>query len=71
MGNSDNNDFAQYKWELPFFPDQKPKQCVFRMRYNISSNDYPENFDSGDISTYFDEQFLENDPTVRNKLKLD
>ena len=64
LGNSDTSDFAQYRWELPRFLDENPKQCVFRMRYNISSDDYPEHFDSGDIRPYFAHKYLKNDPKV-------
>jgi len=63
LGNSDTNDFAQYRWELPKFEEEK--QCVLRVRYNISSDDYPENYDAGDIRPYFDDQYLTNDPTIQ------
>ena len=66
LGNTLNGDHAQYRWELPNFmePDD-PKECVFRMRYNISSNDYPEiQLDGTDLSNYFDHQYLQNDPNI-------
>ena len=66
LGNTDNtDDFASYRWELPHFEEEK--QCVLRMRYNISSDDYGEKFDSGDITPYFSEQTLENNPTITTK----
>jgi hypothetical protein len=65
LGNTLNGEHAQYRWELPNFMDSEdPKECVFRMRYNISSNDYPEVQLDGDISSYFDHQYLENDPLI-------
>ena len=66
LGNTLDGEHAQYRWQLPNFMDSEdPKECVFRMRYNISSNDYPEiQLDGTDISTYFDHQYLENDPKI-------
>lgn len=29
-----------YKWTLPYFPSGNEHKCVFRMRYNISTDDY-------------------------------
>lgn len=31
---------TNYDWKLPSFSDNKPKTCVLRLRYNISSNTY-------------------------------
>lgn len=42
-------------------------ECVFRFRYNISTNDYPEKFDQPQFETYFDTQFLRNDPVMTTK----
>ena len=71
LGNTDDtDDFASYRWELPTFDDEQ--ECVLRMRYNISSDDYAENFDSGDVTPYFTQQTLTNDPviTTKNGIKL-
>ena len=56
---------ARYKWTLPHFDfDRADKECVLRIRYNISSNDYPEIFDSPNISTYHENEHLDDDPTI-------
>ena len=66
LGNSDEqDDFATYRWELPHFHEEK--ECVLRIRYNISSDDYGEEFDSGDITPYFQYQTLQNDPVITTK----
>ena len=66
LGNTDDtDDFSSYRWELPTFDDEQ--ECVLRMRYNISSDDYAENFDSDDISAYFTQQTLTNDPVITTK----
>ena len=62
LGNSDNNDFATYKWELPYLEEEQ--ECVMRMRYNISTDDYPEQLDHTSITPYFSEQVLEEDPKI-------
>ena len=48
-------------------------ECVFRFRYNISTNDYPEKFDQSQFETYFDYQYLKNDPvmTTKHGIELD
>ncbi|XP_048739300.1 protein DD3-3-like isoform X2 [Ostrea edulis] len=40
LGNGVNGEANRYQWTLPFFPSNKDKRCVFRMRYNISTDDY-------------------------------
>lgn len=67
LGNTLDGEHSQYKWELPNFYSEDPKECVFRFRYNISTHDYPENFDAPNIATYFDHKFLENDPKILTK----
>ena len=70
LGNSDNGDFATYRWELPQLEGEQ--ECVLRMRYNISSDDYPEQLDSTSIETYFSGQVFDEDPKVitRQGIKL-
>ena len=42
LGNIKGGDLPGYDWILPHFHFiQQPKDCVLRIRYNISSNDYP------------------------------
>ena len=63
LGNSNTNDQATYRWELPEFDEEK--ECVMRMRYNISSNDYPETrLDSTNITPFYSELKLKNNPKV-------
>lgn len=40
LGNGVNGEANRYQWTLPFFPSNSDKRCVFRMRYNISTDDY-------------------------------
>ena len=64
MGNSDDYDMADFKWKLPYFEWGGSKDCILRMRYNISSNDYPEDADPKDTNTYYAYPHLEEDPIV-------
>merc|ERR1711868_111114 len=57
LGNSQSGNMARYKWTLPHFHfDKSDQECILRVRYNISSDDYPEIFDSGQISTYHENE---------------
>jgi hypothetical protein len=70
LGDS-GNDNANYKWKLPHFHyNEESKDCALRIRYNISSNDYPEQFDPAGTSTYHQIQKLDNDPVVELYPKL-
>jgi hypothetical protein len=40
LGNSRDAMASRYDWVLPFFPSGDTQRCVFRMRYNISTDDY-------------------------------
>jgi hypothetical protein len=40
LGNGRDPLPLNYTWELPYFPSEKRKRCVFRLRYNISTDDY-------------------------------
>ncbi|GFO22633.1 protein dd3-3-like [Plakobranchus ocellatus] len=40
LGNGRDGNPLSYKWTLPYFPSAKTKRCVFRIRYNISTDDY-------------------------------
>lgn len=40
LGNGREGVANTYKWELPYFPSNNEMRCVFRMRYNISTDDY-------------------------------
>jgi hypothetical protein len=40
LGNARNGEQASYKWRLPYFPSQRLQKCVFRIRYNITTDDY-------------------------------
>ncbi|KAL5014550.1 hypothetical protein ScPMuIL_008820 [Solemya velum] len=47
LGNGRDGLPLDYKWLLPYFPSGAEKRCVFRMRYNVSTDDYdPYNTDS-------------------------
>ena len=65
LGNSQDGNMARYKWTLPHFHfDQSEKECILRVRYNISSDDYPEIFDSNKISAYHSNEHLDDDPKI-------
>ena len=40
LGDTDNGETPNFKWQLPFFPSKTAKRCVFRLRYNITTDDY-------------------------------
>ncbi|BFZ08632.1 hypothetical protein BsWGS_11671 [Bradybaena similaris] len=40
LGNGIHGLPLNYTWTLPYFPSGKNKSCVFRIRYNISTDDY-------------------------------
>ena len=62
---------ARYKWTLPHFHfDKSDQECILRVRYNISSDDYPEIFDSPQITTYHQNEHLDNDPTIKLRENL-
>uniref|UniRef100_H2Z107 Uncharacterized protein n=1 Tax=Ciona savignyi TaxID=51511 RepID=H2Z107_CIOSA len=40
LGNSLEGVPLNYTWKIPHFPSGNKKRCVFRIRYNISTDDY-------------------------------
>ena len=40
LGNTKEGEAASYDWRLPYFPSKRLQKCVFRIRYNISTDDY-------------------------------
>ncbi|XP_055882286.1 protein DD3-3-like isoform X2 [Biomphalaria glabrata] len=40
LGNGLDGVPLNYTWTLPYFPSGKEKRCVFRFRYNVSTDDY-------------------------------
>ncbi len=40
LGNTESGQTPSFDWQLPTFPSKTPKRCVFRIRYNITTNDY-------------------------------
>ncbi|XP_033116542.1 protein DD3-3-like [Anneissia japonica] len=67
LGNTRTGENAQYTMTLPYFPSGKAKRCAFRMRYNISTDDYDpantdashnQNYQTGEISP------IQNNPNV-------
>ncbi|XP_076469495.1 protein DD3-3-like [Babylonia areolata] len=40
LGNGADGKALTYDWKLPYFPSGETKRCVFRMRYNVSTDDY-------------------------------
>jgi len=40
LGATSSGKPASFEWKLPFFPSNRLQTCVFRLRYNISTDDY-------------------------------
>ncbi|KAK3607198.1 hypothetical protein CHS0354_008882 [Potamilus streckersoni] len=40
LGDGNDGKNLNYRWRLPYFPSVHVQRCVFRMRYNISTDDY-------------------------------
>ncbi|KAK3607200.1 hypothetical protein CHS0354_008884 [Potamilus streckersoni] len=40
LGDGNDGKNLNYRWRLPYFPSAHEHRCVFRMRYNISTDDY-------------------------------
>ena len=40
LGNGRDGVPLNYTWVLPYFPSMETQRCVFRIRYNISTDDY-------------------------------
>ncbi|XP_078358599.1 protein DD3-3-like isoform X1 [Oculina patagonica] len=38
--------FSSYKWKVPCFPTNTTQRCVLRLRYNITTDDVPREFDA-------------------------
>ena len=66
LGNAADGKVNTYKWQLPYYPMAlKPKDCVVRARYNISSDDYTEPvLDGADVKPFFEPAFLTENPKV-------
>ncbi|XP_028416852.1 protein DD3-3-like [Dendronephthya gigantea] len=41
LGNGENVIPLRYTWTIPHFPSKRAQRCVLRIRYNISTGDYP------------------------------
>ncbi|XP_071960524.1 protein DD3-3-like [Antedon mediterranea] len=53
LGNTRTGENAQYTMTLPYFPSGNFKRCAFRMRYNITTDDYdPANTDASHNQNY-------------------
>lgn len=40
LGNTKEGEASSFEWKLPYFPSKKLQKCVFRIRYNITTDDY-------------------------------
>lgn len=40
LGNTRDAHATNFTWTIPYFPSQKAKKCAFRIRYNITTDDY-------------------------------
>lgn len=67
LGNGANGRANSYMWTLPYFPSAKAKRCVFRMRYNISTDDYDPYFTDSSSNQQlnpFVQSIIEQDPYI-------
>ncbi|XP_046854923.1 protein DD3-3-like isoform X2 [Xenia sp. Carnegie-2017] len=55
LGNAHNVVPLNYTWVLPYFPSRRAQRCVFRIRYNISTGDYPP------FNTFSDQNHAQNE----------
>ncbi|CBY35345.1 unnamed protein product, partial [Oikopleura dioica] len=61
----DSNSFPSYKWELPNFHGLlESQECVLRIRYNVTTNDYLDDFASDTSKGYFAGLESHDDPKV-------
>ncbi|XP_068712154.1 protein DD3-3-like [Montipora foliosa] len=64
--------FSSFKWKVPFFSSQITQRCVLRIRYNITTDDVPRNFDaSNNTQVTNDPTTLAVDGTTKLQLALD
>ena len=69
-GNTLEGTLPRYEWTLPHFHfDDEPRECIFRIRYNISTNDYPDQFQKSTFETYENTQKIKNNPTVEVRVR--
>ena len=40
LGNTRDGEASSYEWSLPYFPSKQLQKCIFRIRYNITTDDY-------------------------------
>lgn len=67
LGNGADGKANSYVWTLPYFPSGNTKRCVYRMRYNISTDDYdPYNTDASfnQQSNPLVQSIIEQDPYI-------
>jgi predicted outer membrane repeat protein len=66
LGQTDEDDyFPTYKWELPNFHGLlESQECVLRIRYNITTNDFLDDFASENSKGYFPGLESHDDPEV-------
>ncbi|CBY24395.1 unnamed protein product [Oikopleura dioica] len=66
LGQTDDSDyFPTYKWELPDFHGLvESQECVLRIRYNVTTNDYLDDFASDTSKGYFAGLESHDDPEV-------
>lgn len=58
-GISSNGKFSSYKWKVPCFPTNITQRCVLRIRYNITSDDVPREFNASNNGQ------VKNNPTTK------
>ncbi|KAL9983507.1 hypothetical protein ACROYT_G005691 [Oculina patagonica] len=51
--------FSSYKWKVPCFPTNTTQRCVLRLRYNITTDDVPREFNASNNKE------VANDPTTK------
>merc|ERR1711953_1080587 len=67
-GNIEGGGLPSFKWDLPHFEaDDFSKECAVRIRYNITTNDYPDDFTTRQTETYYNSPEIWPNPVVNYK----
>lgn len=60
LGDTPEGFMPNFTWTIPFFPSGYPHNCVFRIRYNISTDDY----DGWSTNSSYNNKLIQQNPAV-------
>ncbi|CAG5083805.1 Oidioi.mRNA.OKI2018_I69.PAR.g10467.t1.cds [Oikopleura dioica] len=67
-GNTDEGTLPNFKWTLPHYEAPEfTKECALRIRYNITTNDYPDDFSTDQTETYYSSPEIWANPVISYK----